>query len=176
MCSPIIRGEDLIGLNQHKNIFRKEHQIVDILIDTLMHNDNMFNAIALNTEFDYSEGKPDVVIVNKQGDIITFEAKLSKWKKAGQQAYRNTSFSHFSYVMMPTSSMNKVRKHLDYFKERNVGLVFIEEDGIIIYSEAQRCEPLRPVLTERAREHVLDEGKIIHERGGSSVNSGGDLS
>ena len=107
-----------------------------------------FNSIAF--EFNYINGRTDIIA--KKGDdcLIAFEAKLKKWKKALNQAYRNTSFAHYSYVILPVVNISNALKNSFEFTKRGVGLCSISSEGISIEIEAKKNKPLLPWLTENA--------------------------
>ena len=58
---------------------------------------NLFSISDFASEFDYRNGRVDIIGQSGRGYLLSFEAKLYDWKKALNQAYRNTSFSHYSY-------------------------------------------------------------------------------
>ena len=56
--------------------------------------------------------------------FISYEAKLSKWKKAILQATINKKFSSYSYVVLPIELAKKLQQNeLNYFQTFNVGLI-----------------------------------------------------
>ena len=64
----------------------------------------------------------DVVGVTENQELISFEAKLKDWRSALQQAYRRTSFSHYSYVVLPKPIALKVVRYWHEFEMRGIGL------------------------------------------------------
>lgn len=109
---------------------------------------------ALAHEFYFVEGKTDVIALNQCGDLLAFEMKLAKWKKALEQAYRNTSFAHYSYVVLPLVTAETARKRAREFARRGVGLCSVDGDGMRVEIIARRCDPLLPWLTRSAVAHI----------------------
>ncbi|MCA1028657.1 hypothetical protein LCM23_21540 [Cytobacillus kochii] len=63
--------------------------------------------------------------------FISFEAKLTNWKKAIIQATINKKFSSYSYVVLPFELAIKLQKNqIHYFKNQNVGLIGVSKDRI----------------------------------------------
>lgn len=102
------------------------------------------------TEFNYRSGRPDIMGKNKDGVLITFEAKLVKWRDALHQAYKNTLFAHYSYVILPNTIVKSVIKYQNEFEKRRVGLCTIRNSFISIEIPAIRIDPNHYSLTEYA--------------------------
>ena len=105
------------------------------------------------TEFYYSRGRADVVGVAVDGEVIAFEAKLSRWRDALHQAYRNTCFAHRSYVLLPEDAAQRAAASGE-FDRRGIGICYVSSDGVEVLQEAKRREPLQPWLTEAAAGYV----------------------
>ena len=111
---------------------------------------NTFTVSAMASEFNYVEGKVDLIAKDSDGDLIAFEAKLFRWRDALHQAYRNSSFTHYSYVVMPEAALEKVIGHIDEFHRRGVGLCFFGLSGLTVWVPATRRNPIQPWLTNTA--------------------------
>lgn len=82
-------------------------------------------------------GVPDVVFAfakkNARGSrilrVISFEMKLTNWRRALRQAFRYSSFSHYSYVVMDEFYVCRALANLSAFRRANIGLVGIAIDG-----------------------------------------------
>ena len=72
---------------------------------------NRYSISHFATEFYYKSGRVDIIGQSGKGYLYSFEAKLRDWKKALDQAYRYTSFSHFSYILLPKKIAKKAKKH-----------------------------------------------------------------
>lgn len=114
-----------------------------------------FECIA--KEFDYREGRTDIIVTDRVGNLFAFELKLYKWKQALYQAYRNSSFAHYSYIVVPPQAARRAAMQEQKFIKRGVGLCSVEGTQINIEICASRTEPLRPWLTESALEYISGE-------------------
>lgn len=138
-----------------------ERDLVHDFIECL--SSSSFSAqgpLKLAKEFNYNRGKVDVIALTTKNEIIAFEAKLDKWRDALHQAYRNTCFANYSYVIVPEKTAKRAMKHFKEFDNRAVGLCYISEGELIIAQKAARSEPLQPWLTNKATES-LESGEEI---------------
>lgn len=60
---------------------------------------------------------------------IGVELKLRKWKDALKQAHRGRSFADYRYVALDEDHIEAALENLNMFRESNVGLISINEDG-----------------------------------------------
>lgn len=135
-----------------KSSFCKEQDLVNEFLLQL-NCSSPWGDVKVRCEFFYLRGKTDVVAIDDLGRIIAFEVKLSRWKQAVQQAYRNTCFAHCSYVVLPKeAAVRAVGSGID-LSRRHVGICYID-DGIQILHEALEAMPLQPWLAERAAQHI----------------------
>ena len=109
------------------------------------------------TEFNYFSGKTDLIAQTKSGEIIAFEAKLYKWRKAVNQAYRNTTFAHYSYVILPETKINRALSNRQLFEKNRIGLCSIGRDGINIHINAPNNEPVQHWLTTLAKKYINEK-------------------
>ena len=131
-------------------MYSLEIQLVEDFKNNLLPLDHPFRITELADEFNYLNGRVDVIAKSEEGLLIAFEAKLKKWRIALNQAYRNSSFAHLSYVVLPTdSAMNALRNYNEFLK-RGVGLCSVNSHGIKIEIDAKKNEPLQPWLTDSA--------------------------
>jgi hypothetical protein len=131
-------------------MFKEEIQLVKKFRKTLNTKSNSFDLIKTDVEFKHITGRTDVIGISESGELIAIEAKLKNWKTALHQAYKSTSFAHYSYVLLPPESIKIAIKNKDEFKKRNVGLLTIEKDEIRIVIEAEKSFPFIPRLTREA--------------------------
>lgn len=108
-------------------------------------------SISISKEFDYSRGRTDVIALTSFQEVIAFEAKLEKWRNALDQAYRNTCFSNYSYVLLPEKTALLALSHKSEFIERKVGICYLCKREIVVAQEAIRTEPLQYWLFNRAK-------------------------
>ncbi len=84
-------------------------------------------------------GIPDLVVANVkhkngQAKIIrsfAFEMKLSNWKRAITQAYRYRAFANLVYVVIDRYFLKPALENLDDFLRSNIGLISIDQSGIL---------------------------------------------
>lgn len=129
--------------------------------DALLEKESPFTPKNLAREFDYREGRTDRILQNENGHLIAFEMKLSKWRQALHQAYRNSSFAHYSYVVLPAETARLAMNLEHEFRRRGVGLCSVANKKINIEIEAQQMDPLRPWLTRNAIDHLHKEGTCL---------------
>ena len=118
---------------------------------------NSFKIAALASEFYYNNGRTDVIALSKKGNLIAFEAKLTRWKKAMHQAYRNSSFAHYSYVLVPSATAKNALRKTHEFKRLGVGLCSIDPSGIKIEISASKKKPIQPWLTNKASSYIKNK-------------------
>ena len=110
------------------------------------------------TEWDYRSGITDILARTKRNEVIAFEAKLSDWRRAIYQAYRNTTFALRSYVVLPEHVARRAQKSPDTFMNYGVGLCACADGELSVLIEARYSEPLMEWLTRRA--HATFDGLI----------------
>jgi hypothetical protein len=64
--------------------------------------------------------------------LISVEAKVKDWKRAGEQALRHQKFVNQAYVALPSKHIKPALKNLKDFKESNLGLFEIGEQGQVV--------------------------------------------
>jgi hypothetical protein len=99
---------------------RSERCFVDSFVTAAASHESPWGALSLAREFDYLRGRPDVVALTSDGELLVFEAKLERWKVALHQAYRNTTFSHRSYVLLPARAAKRAVRFSAEFARRGV--------------------------------------------------------
>lgn len=134
--------------------FATEEHLVHTFCALLCGNDEPWGDLRWSVEFEYTRGRTDVVAVDERDVVITFEAKLTKWRYALQQAYRNTCFAHLSFVVLPSRIAQRALGFGDEFRRRNVGLCALGEDGFSLLLDCRRSRPIQPWLTDRAMTFV----------------------
>jgi hypothetical protein len=126
-----------------------------------------FDVLFASSEFYYTAGRVDLVAQSKQGDIFAFEAKLTKWRLALDQAYRNSSFAHYSYVVLPADSANAALRYTAEFELRGVGLCVVSDELLDVKIAAPRRDPLMPWLTAAALDFTQRYDHVPLRRVGS---------
>jgi hypothetical protein len=141
--------------------YRTERQLVRDFVGSVTVDHAAFGPLQLTREFFYQRGRTDVVGVCSEGTVLAFEAKLTKWRTALQQAYRNTCFAHRSYVVLPWSTAQLANQYVAEFQRRKVGLCTVRDGSVVVLQAALRSEPIEPWLsrvatsrTRRRRSHA----------------------
>jgi hypothetical protein len=101
-----------------------------------------------------SSSRPDIVAVNEIDEVIAIEAKLSRWRDALNQAYRNAFFADRSYVLLPQAVAERALLEIDEFNLRGVGICTLVEGMVAVVAEAPLLEPHNIYRRELAREHA----------------------
>lgn len=128
--------------------YSSEQQLRDELAATLKTKDRGFGSLDIAIEFSHASGRTDIIAQSTEGELIAFETKLLNWRAAMQQAYRNSSFAHYSYVALPTASMK--RAIVGEFVKRKIGLCSVDAGCVRIEVAAPKQEPLQPWITKSA--------------------------
>ena len=115
-------------------------------------------------------GIPDYVCFDKQGgeiNVVSFELKLSDWKRAMVQAFRYRSFSHLSYVVMPEGAAESASRHADEFQQYGIGLLAFGPNGLRKLCESSPATPYSPQLSDK----VIDKVKRSRKKSFNRVAS-----
>lgn len=135
-------------------MYELESDLVKDFRTILLSASNPLAIIATASEFNYVEGKVDLIAKNSNGDLVAFEAKLSRWRNALNQAYRNSSFVHYSYVVLPDTTLKNVLSRIHEFHRRGVGLCSLGSSGMRVVISASRKNPIQPWLTNVAQSYI----------------------
>lgn len=102
------------------------------------------------TEFDYTRGRTDIVALGECGELFAIEAKLTRWREALHQAYRNRCFAHRSYVALPPAAAAIAGQYVSEFSDRRVGLFSVSPTSVTVILECEPEPPVQPWLTNVA--------------------------
>lgn len=127
-----------------------EQDLVDRFTDVLSSQESPWGRVRFTREFNYQRGRTDIVALNDDGHLIAVEAKLTRWRDALQQAYRNRCFAHTSYVLLPKPVALRAVRYAGDFQARGVGVCYCDNDVVSIVLEAPLVAPLQPWLCEVA--------------------------
>lgn len=138
--------------------YEREVNLVDDFLTALDTGMSPWGKVELTQEWDYRSGITDVLVRTLDGHLVAFEAKLSNWRKALHQAYRNTSFAKKAYVVLPAKTVRAARAHPEMFQRYGVGLCSVQNNcvSIIIEAPVASSEPLVPWLHKRAHDFFDD--------------------
>jgi hypothetical protein len=106
---------------------------------------------ALGAEFNYASGRTDLIGVCSDGKLHAFEAKLYKWRKAFDQARRNSCFAHYTYVVLPRQSAQTALTFTEKFRRLGVGLVILGRGQLTLAIKPKAQRPFVPWLTDAAK-------------------------
>ena len=140
-------------------MYTRESDLVRDFVSLLRSNFTPWPDLDVAFEFDYQAGRVDVIGANIFRDLFSFEAKLTRWREALHQAYRNTSFSHHSYVVLPESTAQKAIAYCHEFEIREVGLCSVGHSGIVLEIPSSRQHPILTWLTGNALEYIIQVNK-----------------
>jgi hypothetical protein len=130
--------------------YKNEKSFVTTFVRHLRSRQSLWGEVHVSREFDYQRGRTDVLVLSNQDHVIAFEAKLTKWREALHQAYRNTCFAHKSYVLLPLEVALKAQRFSEEFDRRRVGLCYLDRGQVAVLREAADQIPLQPWLSEVA--------------------------
>ncbi len=136
-----------------KEAFVSEAALVEQFMALLREGVSPWGDLLTTTEWDYRTGITDVLARTADGQLVAFEAKLTDWRRASHQAYRNTTFAGRVYVVMPTRAAERTRAHEALFARYGIGLCSVDADRIRVLIEAPDTEPLLPWLHKRAHSY-----------------------
>lgn len=143
-------------------VYTLERDLVNDFLGNLRVEDNNVNPwgiLPTAIEFNYVRGRTDVIGLTYNQEIMAFEMKLKRWRDALHQAYRNTCFAHYSYIVIPEDVANKAfRSAYNTFSKLSVGICYIGSNGINILMPAKKITPLQRLLTGRAEQYILENG------------------
>lgn len=128
-----------------------ESDLVDRFLRSLVSRASPWDFTCHMQEFEYSTGRTDVVAATAEGLLIAFEAKLTRWRDALAQAYKNRAFANISYVVMPLAAAEKSAQYAAEFEKYGVGLCTIRNDRVYVLIHAKHDEPLLEWLADKAR-------------------------
>lgn len=130
--------------------FRSEQELVDVLLELLSSEGSPWSLSKMKTEFEYTNGRTDVIGLLGSNTVLALEAKLTKWRAALQQAYRNTCFAHQSMVVLPWKVAERASAYRHEFEQRKVGLCGVGPEGVVVFINPCGVEPVMPHLTSKA--------------------------
>lgn len=138
---------------QQSPAFDTEAALVEQFVDQLAAGTTTFGGVQVTREWDHRSGFVDVLARDGAGQLIAFEAKLTDWRRAYHQAYRNTAYAHKAYILLPESVARRALKHRDDFEQRGIGLCAMQADGVQILVDAAEQDPLMKWLRAKAHEY-----------------------
>jgi hypothetical protein len=151
-----------------KNAFESEASMVEQFVNILDEGGSPWGELKTTTEWDYRTGIADVLARTVDGRLVAFEAKLTDWRRASHQAYRNTTYASRVYVVMPAHAAERARAHETVFSKFGIGLCALDASRIFVLIEAPDTEPLLPWLHKRALSFFDETIDDLASRSGGS--------
>ncbi|MCU7925655.1 MAG: hypothetical protein KZQ97_04340 [Candidatus Thiodiazotropha sp. (ex Dulcina madagascariensis)] len=142
--------------------FSSERELVDVFLENIHSGVSPWGTASTAIEFDYQSGITDVIAIGSDARLVAFEAKLTRWKVAVHQAFKNTCFAEESYVVLPKSIALRAYTQQGEFLKRRVGLCYVEDSNIVILLAAPRVSPLNLWLNAQATNHIRDNREQLH--------------
>jgi hypothetical protein len=130
--------------------YSSEMDLVKSICDILISDRSPWGSLNISLEFSFQRGRADIVAVDSSSHLIAYEAKLSRWRDALLQAYRNTCFAHYSYVILPYHVATRVSMASDDFRRHSVGLVAASPSELDVLIPSPFHDPIQPWLSESA--------------------------
>lgn len=138
-----------------RKMYLFEADLVKDLESVLTATINPFVTQGIAFEFRHNDGgRADVIAVSASAELLAFEAKLANWRVALNQAYRNTSFCHYSYVVLPVRTVKRALRRRHEFDRAGVGLCGLDGKHLTIEVAAVKRNPFQPWLTASALEYI----------------------
>jgi hypothetical protein len=131
-----------------------EAALVDAFLAGLRQQASPWGPVDASTEFDFQRGRTDIVAISSLGELLAFEAKLTKWREALHQAYRNRCFARRSFVVLPSSVALAATRYNEEFRRRGIGLCFMMDGHIRVLIEAVANDPWQQWLALVAEKFV----------------------
>jgi hypothetical protein len=163
----------MTSLTERLHDFPTEAALVEQFILALNRSRSAFGKVHVTTEWNHTCGQVDVLARDRASSLIAFEAKLTDWRRAFLQAYRNTAYANKVYVLLPDSIVHRAIKSREEFEDRGIGLCTFDGKKIRIVVEAVEQEPLLEWVRKKAHEHFNGLGHECLARHGG--RSGRDL-
>lgn len=138
-------------------LFATEEELVQSFGQVVNTTRTSLPKMRLCFEFVFTGGKTDIIGVTGASTVHSFEAKLKRWRDCLQQAYRSTSFAHYSYVLLPEDVVHNALQEPDEFRKRGVGLCSFANGKVRLHIRPQKQSPLQPWLTKRAVQKAWGE-------------------
>lgn len=142
--------------------FMSECHMVDLLAKTIASGAVNWLQCPLIREFDYVSGRTDILCLALDNGIVALEAKLTNWRKAIHQAWRNTSFANSAYVVLPRDSADPALQHIEEFQDYGIGLCLVNEHHIEVISKSASHKPVIPWLHVKAMRSLTSNGNTLN--------------
>jgi predicted nuclease with RNAse H fold len=150
--------------------FSSEAALVECFVEKLERGRTRYGRVEVVTEWDHRSGLVDVLARDSKGTLVAFEAKLENWRRAFDQAYRNTAYADRVYVLLPPTAAQRAMQNREQFELRGIGLCSFDGRASRVLIEASDHDALLKWVRARAHEHF---DTIADERAASSRPAAG---
>lgn len=133
---------------------RTEGNLVRQLITCVRAGHTPWGPLQYIKEYQYGVSRTDVLGFAAADGLIAFEAKLTRWKDAVIQAYRNRAYVDLSYIVLPPAIAEQAAAFVPSFIKYGVGLCTVVKSELKILIPGVRDQPIQGWLAQRARETV----------------------
>ncbi|MFZ2652238.1 MAG: hypothetical protein WA210_19245 [Burkholderiaceae bacterium] len=133
--------------------FASEAALVESFVEKLGRGRTRYGRVEVATEWDHRSGAVDVLARDAHGALFAFEAKLENWRRAFDQAYRNTAYANRAYVLLPPAAAQRALQDKEQFQLRGIGLCSFDGRAIRVLIEASDQEALLTWVRARAHQH-----------------------
>ncbi len=148
--------------------FASEATLVEAFVQKLARGRSPWGKLELATEWDHKSGSVDVLGRTRQKSLIAFEAKLTEWKRAYMQAYRNAAYANKVLVLMPAATVHRALAEAAEFELRGIGLCSFDGREIRVLIEPKEQDELLRWVRERAHTHF---NSLRHELASAATAS-----
>jgi hypothetical protein len=145
-------------LPNNNMVFTNERMLVETFVARLAGKSSPWGRLQLAREFYYQSGRTDVIGRMKDDSLVAVEAKLTDWRTALHQAFRNRCYAEWSYVLLPEKTARLAHRFTGEFDRRQVGICYLAGSKVVVLHSARRSEPLQPWISLRARQHIDSSG------------------
>lgn len=143
--------------------FGTEACLVECFVGLLQTGRTQLGPVQVATEWDHRSGFVDVLARDASQSLFAFEAKLTDWRRAFHQAYRNTAYANRAYVMLPARTADRALRAREDFELRGVGLCSFDGKHLTILIEAaEQQDPLLKWIRERAHNYFNRSSDECH--------------
>ena len=133
--------------------FPTEAALVESFVEKLEKGRTRYGRVEIATEWDHRSGLVDVLARDSRGSLLAFEAKLDNWRRAVEQAYRNTAYANQVYVLLPPAVARRAMQYREQFELRGIGLCSFNGRFTRVLIEALDHDALLTWVRARAHEH-----------------------
>lgn len=130
-----------------------EASLVNQFVSKLETGKSYWRIVQVATEWRHRVGFADILVRTSGGRLIAFEAKLSDWRRAFHQAYRNSSYANQVYVLLPLAATHRALLAREEFEYRGIGLCALQDGKIKVLIKASEQDALLTWIRQQAHEH-----------------------